>query len=77
MRMSRKIPVLKPQEIVNILVSFGSIKVRQKSSHQQFRHGDGRGKTVPFHKGSDISPSLLRKIASDIGLTIDEFLEDE
>ena len=77
MRMSGKIPVLKPQEVINILVSFGFVKVRQKGSHQQFRHEDGRGTTVPFHKGSDISPSLLRKIASDIGLTIDEFLEDQ
>ena len=27
------------------------------------------------HKGRDISPTLLRKIASDIELTIEEFLE--
>jgi len=35
---------------------------------------DGRATTVPFHKGGDISPTLLRKIASDIDLTIEEFL---
>jgi predicted RNA binding protein YcfA (HicA-like mRNA interferase family) len=57
--MSGKIPVLKPQEVVNILVRFGFVKVRQKDSHQQFRHEDDRGTTVPFHKGSDISGSKL------------------
>ena len=48
--------------------------MRQKGSHKQFRHTDGRGTTVPFHKGRDISPTLLRKIASDIGLYVEEML---
>ncbi len=69
------IPVLKPQEIIRILENLGFSEIRQKGSHKQFRHEDGRGTTVPFHKGRDISPRLLRQIASDIGLTIDEFLE--
>jgi predicted RNA binding protein YcfA (HicA-like mRNA interferase family) len=69
------IPVLKPQEIIRILENLGFAEIRQKGSHKQFRHEDGRGTTVPFHKGRDISPRLLRQIASDIELTIDEFLE--
>ena len=69
------IPILKPQEVVRILEKIGFVEVRQKGSHKQFRHHDGRGTTVPFHKGRDISPRLLRQIASDIGLTIEEFLE--
>ena len=70
------IPVLKPQEIVRILVeNLGFVEVRQKGSYKQFRHEDSRGTTVPFHKGRDISPRLLRLIASDIELTVEEFLE--
>jgi predicted RNA binding protein YcfA (HicA-like mRNA interferase family) len=69
------IPVLKPQEVVRILENLGFVEVRQKGSHKQFRHQDGRGTTVPFHKGRDISPRLLRQIASDIELTIEELLE--
>ena len=68
------IPVLKPQEIVRILEKLGFVEVRQKGSHKQFRHEDGRGTTVPFHKGRDISSTLLRKIANDIGLTVEEML---
>ena len=67
------IPVLKPQEVVRILESFGFVEVRQRGSHKQFRHADSRG-TIPFHKGRDISPTLLRRIASDIDL-IEEMLE--
>jgi predicted RNA binding protein YcfA (HicA-like mRNA interferase family) len=40
----------------------------------QFRHADGRGTTVPDHGGRDIAPTLLRKIARDIGMTVEEFV---
>jgi predicted RNA binding protein YcfA (HicA-like mRNA interferase family) len=69
-----RIPVLKPQEVVAILRGHGFEEVRQRGSHKQFRHPDGRVTTVPFHKGRDIAPVLLRQIASDIGMTVDEFL---
>jgi predicted RNA binding protein YcfA (HicA-like mRNA interferase family) len=69
------IPVLKPQEVVRILENLEFVEIRQRGSHKQFRHEDGRGTTVPFHKGRDISPTLLRKIASDINLTVEEMLE--
>ncbi|MGV0025412.1 type II toxin-antitoxin system HicA family toxin [Phormidesmis priestleyi] len=69
------IPVLKPQEVVRILENLGFAEVRQKGSHKQFRHEDGRATTVPFHKGRDLSPRLLRQIASDVELTVEELLE--
>ena len=69
-----KNPVLKPVEVVRILKQLGFEEIRQKGSHKQFRHPDGRFTTVPFHPGRDISPILLRQIAKDIGLTIEEFL---
>jgi predicted RNA binding protein YcfA (HicA-like mRNA interferase family) len=70
------IPVLKPQEVIRILETMGFLVVRQRGSHIQLRHEDGRATTVPMHKGRDISPRLLRKIASDIRLTVDEFLRN-
>ncbi len=57
-----------------ILRRLGFNEVRQRGSHKQYRHPDGRGTTVPFHPGRDISPTLLRQIVKDIGLTIQEFL---
>jgi hypothetical protein len=29
---------------------------------------------MPFHQGRDISPTLLRQIAKDIGLSVDDFI---
>ncbi|QEP43621.1 type II toxin-antitoxin system HicA family toxin [Ectothiorhodospiraceae bacterium BW-2] len=68
------LPVLKPQEVIAILLKMDFVEVRQRGSHKQFRHADGRTTTVPMHKGRDISPLLLRKIAADIGLTMAVFI---
>ncbi len=68
------LPTLKPREVAALLEGLGFAEVRQKGSHKQFRHADGRGTTVPFHTGRDISPTLLRKIAKDVGLTAERLL---
>ncbi len=69
------LPVLKPREVAVLLRKLGFEEVRQRGSHRQYRHADGRGTTVPFHPGRDISPTLLRKIARDIGLTVEQLLQ--
>ncbi len=69
-----KLPVLKPREVAARLQSLGFEEIRQRGSHKQYRHPDGRGTTLPFHAGRDISPTLLRKIAKDIGLTVEQLL---
>ena len=64
--------VLKPAAL---LLRLGFREIRQRGSHRQYRHPDGRGTTVPFHAGRDISPTLLRKIARDIGITVEDLLQ--
>jgi len=70
------IPVLKPTEVTSILNRFGFIEIRQKGSHKQFRHLDGRATTVSYHPGCDISPIILRKIAKDIKLSVLDLLKE-
>ena len=69
-----KLPVLKPREVCRILEILGFVLVRQRGSHLQYRHIDGRGTTVPNHPGKDISPILLRQIARDIGMTAEDLI---
>jgi predicted RNA binding protein YcfA (HicA-like mRNA interferase family) len=69
-----KLPVLKPREVRRILETLGFTLVRQRGSHMQYRHSDGRGTTVPNHAGRDISPILLRQIARDIGMTAEDLI---
>lgn len=69
-----RIPPMRPREVIAVLSSLGFVEVRQRGSHKQFRHADGRGTTVPDHSGRDISPVLIRQIARDIDLTAEEFI---
>jgi predicted RNA binding protein YcfA (HicA-like mRNA interferase family) len=70
-----KVPVLKPSEVESILLKMGFARVRQRGSHRQYRHPDGRCTTVPFHSGRDISPILLWQIAKDVGMSAEEFVQ--
>jgi predicted RNA binding protein YcfA (HicA-like mRNA interferase family) len=65
------------QHRIRGLEKMGFIEIRQKGSHKQFRHPDGRATTVPVHAGRDISPILLRQILRDIGITIEEFIKNK
>lgn len=69
-----KIPVLKPREVFGALESMDFSLVRQRGSHMQYRHSDGRCTTVPNHPGRDLSPVILRQIIKDIGVTLNEFV---
>jgi len=68
-----EIPVLKPREVDALLARRGFAVVRSRGSHRQYRHADGRSTTVPFH-ARDIAPTLLRKIAKDAGLRVQQLL---
>ena len=71
-----RLPVLKPREVISILLSLGFVEIRQQGSHKQFAHPDGRRTTVPVHGSRDISPVLLRHIIKDVRLSREEFLGD-
>ncbi len=68
------LPILKPRQAIRMLERIGFEQIRQRGSHRQFRHPDGRQTTVPDHGARDLSPIILRQIIKDIGLTTDEFL---
>lgn len=60
--------------MADILRKLGFEVVRQRGSHKQFRDAKGRCTTVPAHKGRDIAQPLLRQIAKDIGMSVEEFV---
>ncbi len=69
-----KLPILKAEELVQVLEKAGFVVVRQKGSHMRMKHLDGRVVTVPMHRGKDVGRGLLRKVLRDAELTRDEFL---
>jgi predicted RNA binding protein YcfA (HicA-like mRNA interferase family) len=69
-----RIPPLRPHVVIDILRALGFDQVRQRGSHRQFRHPDGRATTVPDHGGREIAPALIRIIARDIGMSAEAFV---
>ena len=69
-------PVLTAREVIAILTALGFREVRQRGSHKRFRHPDGRRATVPVpvHGSRDLSTRLLRNIAHQAGLNVEDFL---
>ena len=64
-----RLPVLRPEQLLNALERAGFHLVRQRGSHARLKHKDGRVVTVPLHSGQDIGRGLLRKILRDAELT--------
>lgn len=73
--MGAGIPVLTVAQIERVLLALGYQVRAGKGGHRFYRHPDDKTTTLPFHAGRDISPSLLRKICKDVGLSVESFLQ--
>jgi len=67
--------VLKGKELIRVLIKLGFFEYHRVGSHAQFKHNDGRRITVPVHSGKDITTGTLRGIISDLGISVEEFIE--
>ncbi len=73
--MSRRLPALKPNEVIRALKRAGFYERRQTASHVILRKdGLPRPVPVPIHS-KDIPRPLLAEIIKEAGLTQKEFLD--
>ena len=70
-----KLPAVKAQKLVKILLKLGFFKQSQVGSHAQFKHADGRRVTVPIHRGKEIPAGTLLAILKDIEISKDDFIK--
>ena len=71
------VPVLKPREVIAILAPLGFEEVRQRGSHKQFRHADGRATTVPVLEPTnpDFAPIELTADEEDSVAVVAQLIE--
>lgn len=69
-----KLTIIPSKDMVKLLESLGFEEIRQRGSHKNFRHKDGRTTVVPFH-GEDLGRGLIRKILKDIEISVDQYEE--
>ena len=73
-----RVPVLEPREAAKLLERLGFVeRVSEALTGSTHTRMAEERPTVPYHPGRDISPTLLRKIARDVGLTVEELLGRE
>jgi len=73
--MGPKIPIVTAKELIRALKRAGFSEDRQKGSHLTLVNTKtNKSITVPVHTGVDIGKGLLKRIITDAGLTIEEFV---
>lgn len=65
-------PSVSGVRVVRALERHGFAVARVAGSHHVMRHADGRGTTVPVHRGRDLAKGTLRAILTDVGMTIEQ-----
>lgn len=63
------VPSVPGDKVVKALQRHGFVVARIAGSHHVMRHPDGRGTTVPVHRGQDVAKGTLRGILRDVGMT--------
>ena len=69
-----RLPAIKDTELIKVLLKLGFVESSRKgTSHNIFKHSDGRRTTVSRHKGKDIPRGTLRAILRDVDILPEEF----
>jgi predicted RNA binding protein YcfA (HicA-like mRNA interferase family) len=70
-----RLPSLRGEEVIAVLLRAGFEKTRQRGSHVYLKHPDGRATVVPIHAGEDVGRGLLGRILRDADLSREAFLQ--
>ncbi|MFH1621191.1 MAG: type II toxin-antitoxin system HicA family toxin [Patescibacteria group bacterium] len=69
------LPVISGKILIATLQKAGFMITRQRGSHVQLRHRDGRLATIPMHGNQDLPRGTLRGILRDIDLSPEDFIK--
>lgn len=73
--MSKKLPRLKPDEVIRIVEKLGFYLARQSGSHKIYKNAKGIRITIPYHKGKILHPKIIKSILKDIEIDIDKLTD--
>ncbi len=70
-----KLPAVRAREVVRVAEATGFVLDRQRGSHAvYYRVSDRRRVVIPMHGTSDLKPGTLRAIITDLGMSLNEFV---
>lgn len=72
----RRLPAVKPREVIAALQRAGFVIRRVSGSHYRLAMpGDARRWAIVAHHNRDLHPKTLRSIIRQAGMTVDEFVD--
>ncbi|MGE4455808.1 MAG: type II toxin-antitoxin system HicA family toxin [Arcobacteraceae bacterium] len=69
------LPIINSKEFIKFLLSLGFEFVRQKGSHQRYKHRDGRAITVPVHGKENLKRGLLNGMLNELNIEVEELIK--
>lgn len=69
------LPIINARELIKFLQSKGFELIRQKGSHQRYKHIDGRAVTIPVHGKDDLKRGLLNSILNELNIDVEELIK--
>ena len=70
-----KLKPVQAETIVKALAKIGFKSIKHHGSHLVMKHPDGRITVAPLHKGEELGRGILRKIAKDAKINIEELMQ--
>jgi hypothetical protein len=69
------VPILSQRDVFSLILLYRiDTHMSERGTHTRYRHRDGRTTTLPEHEGRPISPTLVRLIAADLEMSVEDFL---
>ena len=69
------LPIINAKKFIKFLQSKGFEFIRQKGSHQRYKHKDGRAITIPIHGKDNLKRGLLNGILNELNIDVTELVE--
>ena len=73
--MPAKYPVLTPEQVIKVLISFGFRKVAQKGSHVKFKKEGSPSRTVIVPMHVELAHGTLKSILEQAAIPLDDFMQ--
>lgn len=73
--MNKRLPRLKPEEMIRVVERLGFNFARQSGSHKIYKNKKGIRVTIPYHKGKVLHPKIIKSILRDAEIDIDRLYE--
>ncbi len=68
-----KVPVIRPRELIRVLLKIGCVQKRQTGSHLIFEYPENHILIIVPQHACDVKRGVLRGIIKDLNISVEDF----